>query len=93
MEAQGGAGSPEPNKDIQKLLKPSSSGDLSKELFQHPSGEGEGSLSGHSASLLHISEKRQTATTQFHLKGLFVPHRGWCIRATKPPKRPLKHSN
>uniref|UniRef100_A0A3B3V3Z5 Dysbindin domain-containing protein 1 n=1 Tax=Poecilia latipinna TaxID=48699 RepID=A0A3B3V3Z5_9TELE len=48
-----------PNKDIQKLLKPSSSGDLSKELFQHPSGEAEGSLSGHTASLLHISEKRQ----------------------------------
>uniref|UniRef100_A0A1A8IBZ9 Dysbindin domain-containing protein 1 n=1 Tax=Nothobranchius kuhntae TaxID=321403 RepID=A0A1A8IBZ9_NOTKU len=59
MEAQGGAGSPEPNKDIQKLLRPSSSGDLSKELFQHPSGEAEGSLSGHTASLLHISEKRQ----------------------------------
>ncbi|KAM4593634.1 dysbindin domain-containing protein 1 [Odontesthes bonariensis] len=59
MEAQGGAGSPEPNKDIQKLLKPSSSGDLSKELFHHPSGEEEGSLFGHTASLLHISEKRQ----------------------------------
>ncbi|XP_044063993.1 dysbindin domain-containing protein 1 isoform X2 [Siniperca chuatsi] len=60
MEAQGGAGSPEPNKDIQKLLKPSSSGDLSKELFQHPAGEGEeGGLSGHTASLLHITEKRQ----------------------------------
>ncbi|KAF7211878.1 dysbindin (dystrobrevin binding protein 1) domain containing 1, partial [Nothobranchius furzeri] len=49
----------EPNKDIQKLLRPSSSGDLSKELFQHPSGEAEGSLSGHTASLLHISEKRR----------------------------------
>ncbi|XP_045885882.1 dysbindin domain-containing protein 1 isoform X1 [Micropterus dolomieu] len=49
-----------PNKDIQKLLKPSSSGDLSKELFQHPGGEGEeGGLSGHTASLLHITEKRQ----------------------------------
>ncbi|XP_047437578.1 dysbindin domain-containing protein 1 [Mugil cephalus] len=59
MEAQGGAGSPEPNKDIQKLLKPSSSGDLSKELFQHPSGEEEGTLSGHTASLLHITERRQ----------------------------------
>lgn len=60
MEAQGGAGSPEPNKDIQKLLKPSSSGDLSKELFQHSAvGEEEGGLSGHTASLLHITEKRQ----------------------------------
>ncbi|XP_031702019.1 dysbindin domain-containing protein 1 [Anarrhichthys ocellatus] len=60
MEAQGGAGSPEPNKDIQKLLKLSSSGDLSKELFHCPAGEEEeGSLSGHTASLLHITEKRQ----------------------------------
>ncbi len=51
----------EPNKDIQKLLKPSSSGDLSKELFQHPAGgeEEEGGLSGHTASLLHIAEKRR----------------------------------
>ncbi|KAK5873890.1 hypothetical protein PBY51_018891 [Eleginops maclovinus] len=60
MEAQGGAGSPDPNKDIQKLLKPSSSGDISKELFHHTVGdEEEGSLSGHTASLLHIAEKRQ----------------------------------
>lgn len=54
----------DPNKDIQKLLKPSSSGDLSKELFQHPAGgeeeeEEEGGLSGHTASLLHITEKRR----------------------------------
>lgn len=54
----------EPNKDIQKLLKPSSSGDLSKELFQHQAGgeeeeEEEGGLSGHTASLLHITEKRR----------------------------------
>ncbi|XP_056268038.1 dysbindin domain-containing protein 1 isoform X2 [Pseudoliparis swirei] len=60
MEAQGGPGSPEPNKDIQKLLKPYSSGDLSKELFHCPAGEeDEGSLSGHTASLLDITEKRQ----------------------------------
>ncbi|XP_033972036.1 dysbindin domain-containing protein 1 [Trematomus bernacchii] len=59
MEAQGGAGSPDPNKDIQKLLKPSSSGDISKELFHHPGEEEEGSLLGHTASLLHIAEKRQ----------------------------------
>ncbi|XP_029901379.1 dysbindin domain-containing protein 1 isoform X2 [Myripristis murdjan] len=59
MEAQGGAGSPEPNKDIQKLLKPSSSGDLSKELFHHPVGEEEGGLSGHTTGLLHVTERRQ----------------------------------
>ncbi|KAL6113181.1 dbndd1 [Pungitius sinensis] len=60
MEAQGGAGSPEPNKDTQKLLKPSGSGDLSKELFHWAAGEEEeGVLSGHTASLLHITEKRQ----------------------------------
>ncbi|XP_020797356.1 dysbindin domain-containing protein 1 [Boleophthalmus pectinirostris] len=60
MEAQGGAGSPEPNKDIQKLLKPSSSGDLSRDLFQPPAAEEEGALSGHTAaSLLHITERRQ----------------------------------
>ncbi|KAM4631343.1 dysbindin domain-containing protein 1 [Polymixia lowei] len=59
MEAQGGAGSPEPNKDIQKLLKPSSSGELSKELFHHPAGEEEGGLSEHTASLLHVTERRR----------------------------------
>ncbi|XP_062406020.1 dysbindin domain-containing protein 1-like [Sardina pilchardus] len=59
MEAQGGAGSPESNKDIQKLLKPSSSGDLSKEPSQHPSGVEEGGLLGHNSSLLHVTERRQ----------------------------------
>ncbi|XP_077420143.1 dysbindin domain-containing protein 1 [Vanacampus margaritifer] len=64
MEAQGGAASPEPGKDIQKLLKPSSSGNLSQEQFQpHAAGEEEdeeeGGWTGHTASLLHISEKRQ----------------------------------
>ncbi|CAL1604013.1 unnamed protein product [Knipowitschia caucasica] len=60
MEAQGGAGSPEPNKDIQKLLKPSSSADLCRDLFQPPVAEEEGALSGHtSASLLHIAERRR----------------------------------
>ncbi|KAI4829719.1 hypothetical protein KUCAC02_001393 [Chaenocephalus aceratus] len=59
MEAQGGAGSPDPNTDIQKLLKPSSSGDIFKELFHLPGEEEEGSLLGHTASLLHIAEKRQ----------------------------------
>lgn len=60
MEAQGGAGSPEPNKDIQKLLKPSSSGDLSRDLFQPPAADEEGALPGHTAaSLLHIAERRR----------------------------------
>lgn len=54
----------EPNKDIQKLLKPSSSGDLAKELFQRPAGEEESGLSGHTASLLHIAEKRR----EYHWK-------------------------
>lgn len=52
----------EPNKDIQKLLKPSSSGNLSKEVFHSPAGveeEAEGGLPGHTASLLHITEKRR----------------------------------
>ncbi|XP_063045063.1 dysbindin domain-containing protein 1-like [Engraulis encrasicolus] len=63
MEAQGGAGSPEPNKDIQKLLKPSCSGELSKEPPQHPhhhAGGEEGSLLlGHNSSFLHVTERRQ----------------------------------
>ncbi|XP_057695696.1 dysbindin domain-containing protein 1 [Corythoichthys intestinalis] len=63
MEAQGGAPSPEPGKDIQKLLKPSSSGNLSQEQFQQHAAsqdeEEEGGWTGHTASLLHISEKRQ----------------------------------
>eukprot|EP00066_Takifugu_rubripes_P019374 XP_011608640.1 PREDICTED: dysbindin domain-containing protein 1 isoform X1 [Takifugu rubripes] len=52
----------EPDKDIQKLLKPSSSGDLSKEAFHSLAGveeEAGGGLPGHTASLLHITEKRQ----------------------------------
>lgn len=52
----------EPDKDIQKLLKPSSSGDLSKEVFHSPAGaeeEAGGGLPGHTASLLHITEKRR----------------------------------
>ncbi|XP_049574645.1 dysbindin domain-containing protein 1 [Syngnathus scovelli] len=68
MEAQGGAHSPEPSKGTKKLLKPSSSGNLSQEHFQqHTVGEEEeeeeeeeeGGWRGHTASLLHISEKRQ----------------------------------
>ncbi|XP_061521866.1 dysbindin domain-containing protein 1 [Phycodurus eques] len=63
MEAQGGAPSPEPSRDIQKLLKPSSSGSLSQEQFQQYAAgeeeEDEGGWTGHTASLLHISEKRQ----------------------------------
>lgn len=59
MEAQGRAVSPELNKDIQKLLKASSSGELlSKELLS-VGGEEEAGLSAHGASLLHITERRQ----------------------------------
>lgn len=52
----------EPDKDIQKLLKPSSSVNLSKEVFHSPpevEEEAEGELPGHTASLLHIAEKRR----------------------------------
>lgn len=58
----------EPGKNIQKLLKPSSSGKLSQEQFQqHAAGEDEegeeeeeeGGWTGPTASLLHISEKRR----------------------------------
>ncbi|KAL2088510.1 hypothetical protein ACEWY4_015409 [Coilia grayii] len=60
MEAQGGAGSPEASKDVQKLLKPTSSGELSKEPAQHPTGGEEGSLLlGHNSSFLHVTERRQ----------------------------------
>ncbi|XP_072551213.1 dysbindin domain-containing protein 1-like isoform X1 [Salminus brasiliensis] len=60
MEAQGGAGGPDPNKDIQKLLKPSSSGELSKEpSHHHPTGEEEGVILGHTPGLLHVTERRQ----------------------------------
>lgn len=63
----------EPSKDIQKLLKPSSSGDLSKELFQHQTGgedeEEEGCLSGHTASLLHIGERRREYTERGYRQG------------------------
>uniref|UniRef100_A0A3P8W9F9 Dysbindin domain-containing protein 1 n=1 Tax=Cynoglossus semilaevis TaxID=244447 RepID=A0A3P8W9F9_CYNSE len=56
METQGGARSPEPSKDIQKLLKPSSSGDLSKELLHIAAGDEESSLSGHTAASLEVQE-------------------------------------
>uniref|UniRef100_A0AAR2KWL1 Dysbindin domain-containing protein 1 n=1 Tax=Pygocentrus nattereri TaxID=42514 RepID=A0AAR2KWL1_PYGNA len=48
-----------PNKDIQRLLKPSSSGELSKEPTHHPPGEEEGVILGHTSGLLHVSERRQ----------------------------------
>lgn len=64
----------EPNKDIQKLLKPSSSGDLSKELFHHPAGEEEeeGGLSGPTASLLHITEKRREYLSRGLKRGVIL---------------------
>ncbi|XP_066540444.1 dysbindin domain-containing protein 1-like isoform X3 [Hoplias malabaricus] len=58
MEAQGGA-SPDPHKDIQKLLKPSNSGELSKDPSHHPTGEEEGVILGHTSGLLYVTERRR----------------------------------
>ncbi|XP_018618936.1 dysbindin domain-containing protein 1-like [Scleropages formosus] len=58
MEAQGGAGSPaEPNKDVQTLLKPSGSGDLTTESSHSPSGEDD--ISVPTSGLLQVTERRQ----------------------------------
>ncbi|KAK3549080.1 hypothetical protein QTP70_031196 [Hemibagrus guttatus] len=59
MEAQGGAGSPDDNKKGQKLLKPSTSGELSKEHSQHSRGEEDRVIPGHTPSLLHVTDRRQ----------------------------------
>ncbi|KAL4642091.1 dysbindin domain-containing protein 1 [Arapaima gigas] len=57
MEAQAGAASPEPNKDIQSLLKPSGSGDLTTQPSHNPSGEDE--IAVPSFGLLQVTERRQ----------------------------------
>ncbi|XP_062861279.1 dysbindin domain-containing protein 1-like [Trichomycterus rosablanca] len=59
MEAQGRASSPDHIKDSQKLVKPSSSGELSKEPTHHPKWEEEGVIPGHTPSLLHVIDRRQ----------------------------------
>ncbi|XP_058243680.1 dysbindin domain-containing protein 1-like isoform X2 [Hemibagrus wyckioides] len=59
MEAQGGAGSPDDTKKGQKLLKPSTSGELSKEHSQHSRGEEDRVIPGHTPSLLHVTDRRQ----------------------------------
>ncbi|XP_061078830.1 dysbindin domain-containing protein 1 [Conger conger] len=60
MEAQGGAGTPvEPSKDIQNLLKPSSSGDLTTAPSHSPSQEEEGGITVPISGLLQVTERRQ----------------------------------
>ncbi|KAB5575182.1 hypothetical protein PDJAM_G00225770 [Pangasius djambal] len=59
MEAQGGAGSPDETKKGQKLLKPSTSGELSKEPSHHSRGEEERVVPGHTPSLLHVIDRRR----------------------------------
>ncbi|XP_053478504.1 dysbindin domain-containing protein 1-like isoform X1 [Ictalurus furcatus] len=59
MEAQGGAGSPDETKKGQKLLKPSTSGELSKEPFHHCLGEEDRVIPGHTPSLLHVTDRRR----------------------------------
>ncbi|GAA6093851.1 dysbindin domain-containing protein 1 isoform X2 [Tachysurus ichikawai] len=59
MEAQGGAGSPDDTKKGQNLLKPSMSGELSKEHSQHSRIEEDRVIPGHTPSLLHVTDRRQ----------------------------------
>ncbi|XP_027015056.1 dysbindin domain-containing protein 1 isoform X1 [Tachysurus fulvidraco] len=59
MEAQGGAGSPDDTKKGQNLLKPSMSGELSKEHSQHPRIEEDRVIPGHTPSLLHVTDRRR----------------------------------
>ncbi|XP_006641205.1 dysbindin domain-containing protein 1 [Lepisosteus oculatus] len=58
MDAQGGAGTPEPIKDAQSLLKPSGSGDLAAEQSHSPPGE-EGGIPIPNSGLLQVAERRQ----------------------------------
>ncbi|KAJ8407941.1 hypothetical protein AAFF_G00269850 [Aldrovandia affinis] len=61
MEAQGGAGTPvEPSKDIQNLLKPSSSVDLTSVPSHNPSEEEERGITIPGPGLLlQVTERRQ----------------------------------
>ncbi|KAL4604949.1 dysbindin domain-containing protein 1-like [Arapaima gigas] len=60
MEAQGGASSPaEPVKDVQKLPKPSSSGELNAEAPHNPSAGEERGIPMPIAGLLQVAERRQ----------------------------------
>lgn len=43
----------------QKLLKPSTSGELSKEPFHHCLGEEDRVIPGHTPSLLHVTDRRR----------------------------------
>ncbi|KAI5616290.1 dysbindin domain-containing protein 1 isoform X2 [Silurus asotus] len=60
MEAQGGAGSPDETNKGQKLLKPSSSEELSKESSHHSRvPEEDRVIPGHTPSLLHVTDRRR----------------------------------
>ncbi|XP_064170077.1 dysbindin domain-containing protein 1 [Anguilla rostrata] len=60
MEAQGGAATPvEPSKDIQNLLKSSSSGDLPTAPSHNPSAEEESGITVPISGLLQVTERRQ----------------------------------
>ncbi|MBN3272961.1 DBND1 protein, partial [Polyodon spathula] len=59
MEAQGGAGTPELNKEALNLLKPSASGDLKTDVPHNPLGEEEGGIPFPNSGLLHVAERRQ----------------------------------
>ncbi|KAF5889892.1 dysbindin domain-containing protein 1-like, partial [Clarias magur] len=59
MEAQGGTRSPDETKTGQKLLKPSTSGEVSKEPSHHSQGEEDRVIPGHTPSLLHVTDRRQ----------------------------------
>ncbi|XP_018594402.1 dysbindin domain-containing protein 1-like [Scleropages formosus] len=59
MEARGGAGSPEPNKDAQKLRRPSSSGEVNTEPSHNASGGAERGFPVPISGLLQVAERRQ----------------------------------
>ncbi|KAG7473542.1 hypothetical protein MATL_G00096950 [Megalops atlanticus] len=60
MEAQGGASTPaESSKDVQNLLKPSSSGDLTIAPSHNPTEEEESGITVPSSGLLQVTERRQ----------------------------------
>ncbi|KAG5839273.1 hypothetical protein ANANG_G00203290 [Anguilla anguilla] len=64
MEAQGGAATPvEPSKDIQNLLKPSSSGDLPTAPSHNPSAEEESGITVPISGLLQVTERRLPHST------------------------------
>ncbi|KAK1163489.1 dysbindin domain-containing protein 1-like isoform X1 [Acipenser oxyrinchus oxyrinchus] len=59
MEAQGGAGTPELNKEALNPLKASASGDLKTDVSHNPLGEEEGGIPFLNSGLLQVAERRQ----------------------------------